>query len=160
MTDGCIYAIEHPTGAVKIGFSGNPISRIISFQADPESKWPNGERASVKLLGYVPNRPKTEEAELHRIFKKFRVGGEWHSSDSPAIRWVVHHQLFVPYGGPLFEPRKMASRNKSALLAIRVPTDLKEELQDMARYEKTTVSSLINGLIKDKLVELGLLQID
>jgi hypothetical protein len=65
-----IYAIAHPHGYVKIGYSKNPQQRLSTHQTgSPYNLW---------ILAQVPvNEPREVESELHDYFDDRVERGEW-----------------------------------------------------------------------------------
>lgn len=64
---GYVYAIESG-GAVKIGWSANPVSRLIELR-----RWSPEQHI---LIGCARG-DKRHEAEIHRICKPYQIKGEW-----------------------------------------------------------------------------------
>lgn len=71
MSDKCVYLMENELGMLKIGISNDPLKRARALST--------GSGLSVKLICYwqVSNRARTTEAYLHRVFKNFKISGEW-----------------------------------------------------------------------------------
>lgn len=65
---GYVYAIGNETGAVKIGFSLNPKSRLPFLRT--------GHPGKLTLLGFVPAF-RSQEAEIHALLSRWRITGEW-----------------------------------------------------------------------------------
>jgi hypothetical protein len=100
---GCIYAIEHSElKYVKLGFAKDPIRRAASLQAGWETNWPYKQRGSLAIMGWVPDCCFTIERRLHKEFPDTKVPGpgEWHKPNSPAVAWVLDHDLFLKWIGP------------------------------------------------------------
>lgn len=77
---GHIYFLQNGRRKlVKIGFSGDHISRIDSLQSATPDK--------LKLLATLPGS-RTLEAELHKRFAKYHVQGEWFSVEGELAKYI------------------------------------------------------------------------
>lgn len=66
---GYVYAIENQDGLVKLGWSKDPLRRLVKINSDTSSR--------CKLVGFVRGT-REQEAELHRICADECVHGEWY----------------------------------------------------------------------------------
>ena len=64
-----IYFIESEEDLIKIGISRNPQRRLKSLQ--------NQTRFKLNILSVIPNGGCEKEKELHEMFNKYNVFGEW-----------------------------------------------------------------------------------
>ena len=106
-TDGWVYIIQsHQTGAIKIGFSADPIKRGKQLQT--------GSASRLALVAVIPGNRRLE-AFLHREFSQHRIGGEWFSGDAFDHLWafaqeytaVVAHSLRLEGMECLAEAKRM-----------------------------------------------------
>lgn len=76
MDSQSLYLMENELGMLKIGISNNPIKRARALST--------GSGLVVNLLCYwqITNPARTTEAKLHKLFKEFKVSGEWFKSGS------------------------------------------------------------------------------
>lgn len=63
-----VYFIQDDNGMIKIGYSSDPISRILALQTAHSGR--------LSFLRVIDGGQKTE-AWLHRRYASLRVGGEW-----------------------------------------------------------------------------------
>jgi len=71
MDSQCIYLMENELGMLKIGISNDPVKRAKALST--------GSGLAINLLCYwqIANPARTTEAKLHRLFKQFKISGEW-----------------------------------------------------------------------------------
>lgn len=79
MADGFIYAISNSAGAVKVGWSKNPIRRVAAVQIGSLSK--------CVLVGKAPGS-KAEERAIHDRFASYRIYGEWFRHEGAVSEFV------------------------------------------------------------------------
>lgn len=79
MSQGFVYAVADGEGRVKIGWSRNPIRRLAQIAIACPRK--------VELLGYV-QATRDQEAEVHTLLSRWRLGGEWFALVGPVIAFV------------------------------------------------------------------------
>lgn len=76
------FILDAERRAIKIGFSGSPRSRLASLQI--------AHAVPLRLLGVVEAVP-AAEGQLHRMFARQRLMGEWFA-DSRALREEVDYR--------------------------------------------------------------------
>lgn len=78
-TNGMVYFIKGSSGAIKIGFSYNPLRRLKDLQSA------NGEK--LTLIKSYPGT-KFKEKELHSKFNHIRLFGEWFYPQKDLIEFI------------------------------------------------------------------------
>lgn len=78
-TDGFVYVVACGN-RVKIGFSIDPVNRLVKMQSDSPSL--------CVLLGEVRSTFR-QELELHKILKPYKVSGEWYPRGVAAIEYLI-----------------------------------------------------------------------
>ena len=76
---GCVYFLEGPGGAIKIGYARDLTKRLASLQT--------GSPVRLRVLATVQGGSRLER-EYHREFAGYALHGEWFS-DNPRIRREV-----------------------------------------------------------------------
>ena len=76
---GYIYAIGSENGAVKIGYSVDPKSRLPFLRT--------GHPGKLTLLGAV-DAVRSQEAEIHKLLSRWHVSGEWFRLEGAVIAFV------------------------------------------------------------------------
>jgi hypothetical protein len=76
---GFVYAIGDGEGRVKIGWSADPLRRLVKLRSDCPGE--------VKLLGVI-EATKAQEAEAHELLAPWRVSGEWFRCEGPVAAFV------------------------------------------------------------------------
>jgi transcriptional regulator with XRE-family HTH domain len=79
---GTVYFMAAATGAIKIGYSKQPSSRLKSLQTA------NSEQ--LTLIKAYPGTP-SQEVDLHNKFRTLRLKGEWYSP-GPALIKFIHDE--------------------------------------------------------------------
>lgn len=71
-----VYLMENELGMLKIGISSNPIKRARTLST--------GSGLIVNIICYwqIANPARTTEAKLHKLFKAYKISGEWFKSGS------------------------------------------------------------------------------
>lgn len=82
----CVYFIQaHQSKRVKIGSTSDPQTRLSTLQIGSPEK--------LRLIGTIPCHDSTEarsrESELHRLFKRVGIHGEWFDFDDELIDYLI-----------------------------------------------------------------------
>ena len=82
----CVYFIQgHPSKRVKIGSTSDPQNRLRTMQTGSPEK--------LRLIGTIPCANSTEarsrEGELHTMFKRVGIHGEWFDFDDELIDYLI-----------------------------------------------------------------------
>ena len=77
-----IYFIQAggPTGAIKIGSAHNVQERLKTMQI--------GSAEQLKILLTIPNAGKAMERHLHKVFKPYRIHGEWFTPARELLHFI------------------------------------------------------------------------
>ena len=84
---GFVYAIGDGNGAVKIGWSADPIRRLSKIACDCP--------AAPKLLGLI-EATQAQEYEAHRLLEPWCIRREWFRLEGPVLAFVE----MLPKPGP------------------------------------------------------------
>jgi hypothetical protein len=132
--EGLIYCIFHPNGYVKLGWSIDPVKRLLQLQSSSLTLWPNNERAVLKLIGYFPGTMSYEQ-DAHRRFSNYCISGnEWYPRDSPAADWFFSHR-FTIYNGAALEIPEYSVVPKSESISFDLRWDLSTIPPDIIPYD-------------------------
>jgi hypothetical protein len=82
-----IYFIRAANGAIKIGYSVNPVARLATMQT--------GSPVHLELVAVVTGTQRDEKA-LHAQFAEHRISGEWFEPAPALIAMVNSLPLYAP----------------------------------------------------------------
>lgn len=77
--DDLVYFVQMRDGPIKIGATGDPLKRIRALQTACPSP--------LTLLAIMDGGYQVEAA-LHRLFRRFRLHGEWFSPAAPLVHFI------------------------------------------------------------------------
>jgi len=77
---GYVYAIDDGHGRVKIGWSRNPLRRLVKLRSDCPT--------NVNLIGVVA-ASLSQETEAHALLAPWCIGGEWFDGSAPTVAAFV-----------------------------------------------------------------------
>ncbi len=89
-----IYIIQDEKCRIKIGFSKSEQGAKRRLSA-----MKTGNPGNLRLK-HVFDGSVTHERALHRLFKKYRVAGEWFFSEDPCDAWYYHASTYLKMDGP------------------------------------------------------------
>ena len=112
---GFVYAIESGD-AVKIGWAKNPIRRLSELNV--------GSPGTHRLLGFV-EASRAQEKELHSIFSRFRIRGEWFEKRGAVVAFISSLPKYEP-APRIIRDRPEVHSNGSTLAAFIIRAGLNE----------------------------------
>jgi len=141
-------------GVLKIGISANPKTRLTQARAD---------RKFIKRVSHAWGMSRSEaiviEEAAHQRFLLVALGNEMFrlkpDTAASAIEGILAENGIVPVSLDLLSPRREPSETKTANILIRAAPSLKEQAERIARKERRSLSAWIEGLIVDKVAEVG-----
>lgn len=77
---GTIYFLQNAEGYIKIGFSRDLKSRLVTLQV--------GSASAQHLLGTLTGSDRMDTELKHR-FRRLRVRGEWHRPEKPLLDFIA-----------------------------------------------------------------------
>ena len=114
MHKSCVYVIKVETGRIKIGCTSNLESRLKSFH---DQQWPY----KWELIHTIAtDKPQSLEQRLHRLYRKYRVNGEWFELPANITQQLLFYTTEddVPYLREPEKPGQEASGIKTRTLRL------------------------------------------
>lgn len=134
---GFVYAIGD-SARVKIGWSGNPEARFVKIATDCPDR--------VELLGTVPATV-AQEQELHSLFDRWRISGEWFRREGPVETFIS--MLRKPAPKPVIQVNAMTRIRKEVFHATQA------EMAEIAGTAQASISRWENEETSPTLLDLA-----
>ena len=138
-TNEKVYVFQAPSGEVKVGHARRPTARAKQISDD------------LKIVHVTGNIIEVERVErlAHRILALAgkRIKGEWFSATAEEAVAAIERAIAMAEGlEPVPEP---PAHKTTPVTPVRIPADLKEQIEKIAAVETRTLSGAIIALLTE-----------